>query len=895
MSISAVQGSVALAVATAMGLAVSAPNVAQAQAAAAGAPDGTVVVQGQRDRELPPNPLAELQNVPRSVSVVSGEELENFNTASFSDILDKLSNVAQSNAVPQVGSYGIRGIGFANTSQLIDGSAGVSVDGVSLLNAKMAMHFDFSDLERVEVNRGPTGTRGGKNATAGSVNFVTRAPSFEREGRFSLQYGSYGTLIGSATAGGGIIDGLLAWRGTIFREQSGSPLRDAGDVETIYRNKDRTNGRLQFLLTPSETFSARFILDVTPVSNERNVLNSAGIFFVRPLPATYTDTGAPVTSAKTAAGEFILKRDWFTQEPNYGLGDYFADQVHAYGGGYTRAKEEASTLIVDWRLPGGKRLESISGYRHFHKQHNAVTAAGLAYVPFDVGRSPSAGGSDEKQISQELRFTAEGQLFDYQAGLYLSNYKSESPDNATRFGSDAGAWLATDVQYNLLMAHPALAQQPGLVATGRSLLLNSVNHLTTISPNDLDHDSHAAYANLDWHIAPNLDLSTGVRVTRERRENTAWTYLYDPGYGQELNPVSVNGIALGGFNSVALNAGGTNLATAGNLIAPTAQELAVANQVAQKYFGVASYNLLTQAQRNQVAAAKAVRLGRISSLRGVQSASYSDDLPGWSVTPSYRFSDSHTAYLAYHRTQKAGAAQISGDRSLPVGKESVSAYELGLKSSLLDDRLTLSTAVFANYFEDYIQPINYYDVELSAAQGRDVYTGATGNVPKVTVKGVEVDAAWYGIQNTFLRVAAAYNDAKYTDFENSALPADFDPATVVKYRDVTGFTLPYAPKVTANASARYTKDLRSFLFHTDLNVRYSSRYNIDNSLSDYSWVPSSVLTNYSVGVGTRDGTYDLNFIVKNLFDKDTGYQPTWNTWLPTDDPRTFHVVFSGKW
>ncbi len=851
-----------------------------------------VLVEGETDNALPPDPLKELQEVPHSISVVSGEVLETFNTASFSDILDKLANVAQSNAVPQVGSFGIRGIGYANTSQLVDGSASVSVDGVPLLNAKMAMHFDFSDLTHVDVLRGPSGTRGGKNSTAGTVDFVTRAPSFEREGRFSLQYGSYGTLVASASAGGGIIDGLLAWRGTIYREQAGSPIRDQTDSDTIYRNKDRTSGRVQFLLTPTQNLSARLSLESTPVSNERNVLNSNGIFYTRPLPATYTDTGAPVTSAKTAAGQFILLREWFTQEPNYNLAKHFGDQVDHYGGGYTRAKSSAATLNLDWKLGGDTVLQSISGYRTFHKQHNAATAA---FVPFDIGRSPSSGGSDEDQLSQELKISGKGKLFDYVTGLYAYTYKSRSPESATRFGSDAGAWYATDSQYNVLMTNAALAAQPGLKSSGRALLANAINHLTTGNPNNIDNDSYAAFATVDWHILPKLDVATGFRITREERSNEVWTFLRDPGFAPELNPVAVNGIQLGGFDSVALNSGATNLATAGNLVAPTPEQQAVADAVAFKYFGLTSYGLLTQAQKNQVAAAKALRLSRISGLRDPLSASYSDNLPSWSISPKYRFNDNHTVYLAYNLTRKAGAAQISGNRSLPVDNETVNAFELGLRSSILDNRLTLSTSVFANYFKDYIQPVNYYDEELSQAQGRDVYTGATGNAPKVTVKGVELDAAFYGIPHTFIRLAAAYNDAKYTDFENSALPSDFDPATVVKYRDVTGFSLPYAPKLTANLSVRYTNKFGSFLFHTDANVRHSSKYNIDNSLSQYSWVPSSTLTNYAIGVGTRDGVYDLNFIVKNVFDTDTGYQPTWNTWLPSEDPRTFSVVLSGRW
>lgn len=873
----------------------------RSRGASSGSPETIVVTSARYHERDRPNPLADLQEVPTSISVVSGEELERFNTTAFGDILKKIANVAQSNMVPQVGSIGIRGVGFSNTSNLVDPSAGISIDGVGLYNARAALHFSYVDLDSVNVSRGPTGILGGRNYNAGAINFVTRAPSFDSEANFSLEYGSYQTLIGTAVAGGSVIDGLLAWRGTFIREQSGSPYNNLEDPDLIYRNRDRTYGRVQFLLTPRDDLSVRLITDFEPVQNEQNVLSGPGIFYERPLPATYTNTGAPVVPSKTQAGQFILQRDWFTQEPNFGVAQYFSDYINEYGIGDSRAKASSATLNVAWK-PGDKFLvESISGYRWFYDEHGAVTFAGNPYAPFDVGRAPSSGQTNEWQASQEFRISStDANILDYQAGVYVGYNTFGGRGAQSQYGSDAGAWIATAVQYNTLMKNIDAATQPGLASSGRSLLLNSLDHLATLNPTLANQSDGALYGNLNWHVTPKLDFGTGARVTRARRTDTVSKYLSDEGFGGELDPVRVGQINLGGFNSVALNAAGSNLATAGNLISATPAQQALADSVALKYFGVGSYGQLTQAQKNQVAAAKALRAGQLSGLIDTVAAPvYTGTLPAWNVGPSYKFTENATGYFTWTHGEKAGAAQISGTnpdgsgRSLPVNKEVVNAFELGLKSNLLQNTLTFDTAVFFNRYKDYIQPIVYYDPVLSAAQGFAVYTSAVGNVPAVTVKGVEVDTTYSGIPRTFLRLAAAYNDARYTDFKNMGLSADYDPATPVKYRDATGLTLPYASKVVANFNADYQQPLFGALGHADANIRYTSRYNQDVTLSKYSWVPGLTLVDLAIGLGTRSGSFGVDILAKNAFNKNTGYQPTWNTYLPTD-PRTVFVVFRSK-
>lgn len=82
-----------------------------------------------------------------------------------------------------------------------------------------------------------------------------------------MTLGQNSAVISQAAAGGAVIDDLLAWRVTFYRnQQEGFYENNYRDIEdrTSYVNADRTYGRAQLLLTPTENFSARFSFESKP-------------------------------------------------------------------------------------------------------------------------------------------------------------------------------------------------------------------------------------------------------------------------------------------------------------------------------------------------------------------------------------------------------------------------------------------------------------------------------------------------------------------------------------------------------------------------------------------------------------------------------------------------------
>ena len=77
---------------------------------------------------------ARIKELPKSVSAVTGEELEKFHVNNFRDIANRIGNVRTSWNNPNTASIFIRGVGWAAGAGVLDPSVGVSVDGLSLIH-----------------------------------------------------------------------------------------------------------------------------------------------------------------------------------------------------------------------------------------------------------------------------------------------------------------------------------------------------------------------------------------------------------------------------------------------------------------------------------------------------------------------------------------------------------------------------------------------------------------------------------------------------------------------------------------------------------------------------------------------------------------------------------------
>lgn len=135
-----------------------------------------------------PKQQSDLRKMPASISVVTARTLENSEVNSLKDLSSAMPNFF----MPDYGSkltspVYIRGIG----SRINSPSVGVYVDNVPYFE-KAAFDFDFFDIDRVEVLRGPQGTLYGRNTMGGIINVFTQSPFNGTGSKIKLSAGNYG-------------------------------------------------------------------------------------------------------------------------------------------------------------------------------------------------------------------------------------------------------------------------------------------------------------------------------------------------------------------------------------------------------------------------------------------------------------------------------------------------------------------------------------------------------------------------------------------------------------------------------------------------------------------------------------------------------------------------------
>ncbi|MBW7945596.1 MAG: TonB-dependent receptor [Sphingomonadaceae bacterium] len=223
---------------------------------------------------------------------------------------------------------------------------------------------------------------------------------------------------------------------------------------------------------------------------------------------------------------------------------------------------------------------------------------------------------------------------------------------------------------------------------------------------------------------------------------------------------------------------------------------------------------------------------------------------------SYKITDDVLFYAeASQGFRPGGANQVIGlaQELTPYTSDSLWNYEAGLKTTLLDRRLTLNMDVFQ---------IDWSDMQISTRTPNGAFA-YIGNAGKARIRGFELEGSLRPVDGLSISGNLAYLDAKLTeDQPNAGTPiapaAGFD-----------GDRIPFVPKFTAGLSAQYvwgvTEGLNGF-FRVDAN-------HVGGSWSDFR--PAYVYTRYiddyevanlRVGIEEADNAWGVYVFVNNLFD-----------------------------
>jgi iron complex outermembrane recepter protein len=364
-----------------------------------------IVVTAQRRNER-------IQDVPVSVSALSGEALASANVSTLEDLSAQVPSLVATTAT----GYGqaplsIRGVGGANggANVFADEPVAVYMDGV-FQTGLGGVAGDLLDIGSLQVLRGPQGTLFGRNATAGALLIESARPTFDFEGYVQGEAALLGDVRTSAVLSGPVVGDVIA-----ARFAAGYSTRKGYAVNQI--NGDGLGGadqltlRGSLLARPSDNFEARLTvdwLDATYRPFSVGLADIRNLAVVNPFVAR-SDLDATIRSRRAN-----LDTPQVSQEERLNVAFNFK-----------------------WDL-GFAELSATTGYRHRTQsgsQESDGSAELLSFNKVDYWRT--------EDLSQELILSGDIGKLEWTIGGFA--YRSD-----TDFGIDIGNGRATFALGNLV-------------------------------------------------------------------------------------------------------------------------------------------------------------------------------------------------------------------------------------------------------------------------------------------------------------------------------------------------------------------------------------------------------------------------------------------------------------
>jgi len=196
-----------------------------------------------------------VMNIPVAVSAFSGEALATMGVQG----VQALQIATPAVVFPNTGAFSqpyIRGVGSRLLANGFDPSVAAYVDG-RYIARQSSMNFEFADIDRVEVLKGPQGVLFGRNASAGAIRIITRDVSKIFEGYAKASYGNYNRWMLQGAVNVPISDtlGVRISGDTLHRDGYAKNIFPAGRDEWDDRKWYSVRGKLRW--EPTDWFDAR--------------------------------------------------------------------------------------------------------------------------------------------------------------------------------------------------------------------------------------------------------------------------------------------------------------------------------------------------------------------------------------------------------------------------------------------------------------------------------------------------------------------------------------------------------------------------------------------------------------------------------------------------------------
>ncbi|MCH8073727.1 MAG: TonB-dependent receptor [Proteobacteria bacterium] len=707
-------------------------NPAQAQSSSDSADDyiDEIIVTTARRRE------ESLQEVPLSITVISGDHLERIGAADIIAIGQSSPNVTLevSRGTNSTLTAFIRGVGQQDPVAGFESGVGLYVDDV-YFNRPHAAVLDLYEVERIEVLRGPQGTLYGRNTIGGAIKYVTRPLSDEPEGKVRLSVGTDNQLDGLVSGSVPLSDTFRVG-GTIAkftRDGFGDNLNLSG-VEQY--DKDIFGARLTLEWDATDNLFFRLSGDKTeddsnPKAGHRLMVGGV--------------SGAPI------------------------LPDVFDTRAGLNVPGQS-VESNGVSLLAEWTLNDRFMLKNILAYR----EDETWSPIDFDSLPVDDLDVPVV--YTNEQFSEELQLLYSGDRLNGIVGFYYL---------------DANAFNEFDVVLNPL-----------------GVFLGLPGGLNANTLGDVDTETWSVFADFTYDFSDTVSLSLGGRYTSDERSSRVLRRSFTGGFSPTFGGSAIVFATTSDFNG-------------------SAKDTEFSPRVSLSWQPTDEQHLYF---------------------------SYSEGFKGGSFDP---------------RALTTAAPDLDGDGTVSeqdifnfmrFEPETVKSYEIGWKSSMLDNRLMASLAVFFADYED-VQIPGSVAFDSDGDGTNDTFAGVTTNAGKAELPGVEFEGLFRASDNWSFGWAIGYLDAEYKEFIDAT---GTDVANLAVFQNT--------PEWTASGSVTFETPLSlfgasgNFAVITSLSYRDdTSQFEFPNALLDQE---SFTLWDLSLIWEDDDGRWRVSVHGKNLTDEE---------------------------
>jgi len=319
-----------------------------------------------------------LQDVPLSISVMSGDALERIGAADIIEVGKQSPNVTLevSRGTNTTLTAFIRGVGQQDPVAGFESGVGLYVDDI-YFNRPHAAVLDLYEVERIEVLRGPQGTLYGRNTIGGAIKYVTKALSDETKMKARLSVGTDSQLDVLFSASAAISDNFRLG-GTIAKFT-----RDGFGKNFTQPNWENYN---------KDLLGARVTLEW-----------DAGDNVLFRLSSDYTDDNSDPKAGHRLQVAAVS-------------GDPIFDNVYDTSAGLSVPKQnveaKGTSLLTEWTVNDAWTVKNILAFRE-DETWSPIDFDSLESVDLDVPVVYT-----NEQFSEELQFLFSGDAVNGVAGLY---------------------------------------------------------------------------------------------------------------------------------------------------------------------------------------------------------------------------------------------------------------------------------------------------------------------------------------------------------------------------------------------------------------------------------------------------------------------------------------------